>query len=151
MLKLEYLSSHQSDIPKFECSKFKDAKYFKLRRPPIEDDLKILKMKYLSNHWFNLTQIRNLSLGDHSKVSKWSNIDYLQWKRTSKYKDLNIASTNDQIFTKLKFKPGCLIQSLQMIGSYLNLSLTLRWLNWKINLGELYFSHLLLFYCISQP
>ena len=34
------------------------------REPPIEDDLKILKVEYLSNHLLDHTQILNLSLYD---------------------------------------------------------------------------------------
>ena len=32
-----------------------------VKRPPTEDDLKIWKVEYLSNHWLDLTQIWNLS------------------------------------------------------------------------------------------
>ena len=34
----------------------------KIIRPPIEDDLKILKVEHLSNHLLDPTQILNLSL-----------------------------------------------------------------------------------------
>ena len=34
----------------------------------MEDDLKILKVEYLSNHWSDLPQIFNLSLGDQTKI-----------------------------------------------------------------------------------
>ena len=40
----------------------------KQRRPTIEDDLKILKVEYLSNHWSDWPQILNLSLGDQTKI-----------------------------------------------------------------------------------
>ena len=33
----------------------------------MEENLKILKVKYLSNHWSNFPQILNLSLGDQIK------------------------------------------------------------------------------------
>ena len=33
----------------------------------MEDDLKILKVEYLSNHWSDLPQILNLSLGDQTQ------------------------------------------------------------------------------------
>ena len=36
--------------------------YLKWRQPALEDDLKLLKMEYLSNRWSNLTQIVNLIL-----------------------------------------------------------------------------------------
>ena len=34
----------------------------------MEDDLKISKVEYLSNHWTDLTQIENLSLGDETEA-----------------------------------------------------------------------------------
>ena len=34
----------------------------------MEDDLKILKVEYLSNHWSDLPKISKLSLGDHTKI-----------------------------------------------------------------------------------
>jgi hypothetical protein len=34
----------------------------------MEDDLKILKMEYFSNHWSDLPQIFNLSLEDQTKI-----------------------------------------------------------------------------------
>ena len=34
----------------------------------MEDDLKILKVEYLSNHWSDLSQILNLSSGDQTKI-----------------------------------------------------------------------------------
>jgi hypothetical protein len=36
-------------------------------RPPVEDDLKILKVEYLNNHLLDQTQILNLSLDDQGK------------------------------------------------------------------------------------
>ena len=33
----------------------------------MEDDLKISKVEYISNHWLDLSQILNLSLGDQAK------------------------------------------------------------------------------------
>jgi hypothetical protein len=41
------------------------------RRPPIEDDLTILKVEYLSNHLLDPTQILNLSLDDHIILYKF--------------------------------------------------------------------------------
>ena len=49
-------------------------KFFKWRGPPTEDDLKILKLEYLSNHLLDLTNILNWSLYDQSIFSqsfKW--------------------------------------------------------------------------------
>ena len=34
----------------------------------MEDDLKIVKVKYLNNRWFDLIQILNLSYRDQTKV-----------------------------------------------------------------------------------
>ena len=34
----------------------------------MEEDLKILKVEYLSNHCSNFPQILNLSLGDQTKI-----------------------------------------------------------------------------------
>ena len=42
-----------------------------------EDNLRILNMEYLSNHWLDLTHILNLSLGDQNKgykCFKWSQL-----------------------------------------------------------------------------
>jgi hypothetical protein len=36
-----------------------------IRRPPMEDDLKILKVEYLINHLLDPTQILTLSLNYH--------------------------------------------------------------------------------------
>ena len=36
----------------------------------MEEDLKILKVVYLSNHWSDFPQILNLSLGDQTKIEK---------------------------------------------------------------------------------
>ena len=52
------------------------------RRPQQEDDLKILKVAYLSNHWAEFPQILNLSSGDQTKIkTAWYKVD-LQWKTT---------------------------------------------------------------------
>ena len=40
-----------------------NRKCLKWRRPPMEDELKILKAEYFSNHWLDLPQISNLSSG----------------------------------------------------------------------------------------
>ena len=39
----------------------------------MEDELKILDVEYLSNHWMDLAQIWNLSLGDQTKIYKTFN------------------------------------------------------------------------------
>ena len=52
----------------------------------MEDDLKILKLEYLSNRWSDLPQLLNLSLWDQTKIENLpENEDDLQWKTTSKY------------------------------------------------------------------
>ena len=41
----------------------------------MEDNLKILIVEYLSNHWSDLAQILNLSLCDQTKIEK-----YIKWR-----------------------------------------------------------------------
>ena len=60
-------------------------KSFKSREPPIEDDLKILKVEYFSNQSSDLPQIFNLIFGDQTKMEYCLNKDDLQLKTTSKY------------------------------------------------------------------
>ena len=49
----------------------------------MEDDLKILKVEYLSHNWSDFPQILNLSLGDQTKkTNAWKEDDH-QWKKTS--------------------------------------------------------------------
>ena len=49
----------------------------------MEEDLKIFKVEYLSNHWTDFTQILNLSLGDKTKIKDaWTEDDH-SWKRTT--------------------------------------------------------------------
>ena len=50
-----------------------------------EDDLKILKVKYISNHWSDFPQILKLKLKEQTKIKNASNEDDLQWKTTSTY------------------------------------------------------------------
>ena len=45
-----------------------NQKCLKWRRPPMEDDIKILKVEYLSNHWSDLPQILNWSSEDQTKM-----------------------------------------------------------------------------------
>ena len=78
------------------------------RRPKKEDDLKIWKVEYFSNHWSDLTQIWNLSLQDLTKGYKgvkwrWPLMeDNLKWKMTSKYEKYNISATTGQILLKFE-------------------------------------------------
>ena len=44
----------------------------------MEDDIKILKVEYLSNHWSDLYQILNWGLWDQIKIKSVWNIDDLQ-------------------------------------------------------------------------
>ena len=66
-----------------------------------DDDLKIFKVEYLSNHWSDLPQILNLRSGDQTKIKKM-----LKFKTTSngrwpqKNLKLNISATIDPIFLK---------------------------------------------------
>ena len=64
----------------------------------MEDDLKILKGEYLSNHWPDLSQFFNLIEGECTKIKAWKEDDH-QWKKTPKYKKLNISAT---IFLKFE-------------------------------------------------
>ena len=66
----------------------------------MEDDLKILKVDYLSNHWSELPQILRLSSEDQTQIKKAWNKDDLQLKMTSKYQKFNISETTDRIFLK---------------------------------------------------
>ena len=51
----------------------------------MEEDLKIFKVEFLSNHWSDLPQILNLCWGEQSKLEITYNEDDLQWKTTSKH------------------------------------------------------------------
>ena len=50
----------------------------------MEDDLKILKVEYLSNQWSDFHQILNLSLCDQTKIKSF------KWRRTPMEDDLKI-------------------------------------------------------------
>ena len=43
----------------------------------MEDKLKILKVKYLSNHWLEFSKILNLSSGDQTKIQNTQDEDDL--------------------------------------------------------------------------
>jgi hypothetical protein len=53
----------------------------------MEDDLEILNVEYLSNHWSDLTQILNLSYGEQTKVYRSITV-----KRTPMEDDLKILN-----------------------------------------------------------
>jgi predicted translin family RNA/ssDNA-binding protein len=57
----------------------------KVKTTPMEDDLKILKIEYLSNHWSDLIQILNLSYVEQTKVYR-----ILKVKTTPMEDDLKI-------------------------------------------------------------
>ena len=42
----------------------------------MEDNIKIFKVEYLSNNWFDLPQTLNFSLRDHPNIEY-----YLKWRR----------------------------------------------------------------------
>ena len=48
----------------------------------MEEDIKILKVEYLSNHWSDFAQILNLSLCDQIKIENYINKDDHAWKMT---------------------------------------------------------------------
>jgi hypothetical protein len=66
----------------------------------MEDELKILKVEYLSNHLLDPTQILNPSVYDQTIVYTSFNEDNLQWKKTSKHKKWNISATTYRIVLK---------------------------------------------------
>ena len=68
----------------------------------MEDNLKIIKVEQLSNHWSDLHLILYLSSGDQTQIMNARNEDDLQWKTTSKYLRWNISATADWIFLKFK-------------------------------------------------
>jgi hypothetical protein len=82
----EYLSNHLLDHTQIlNLSLYDQTILCKGRPPPMEDDLKILKVEHLSNHLLDPTQILNLCLDDQTILYKSLNEDDLQWKKTSKY------------------------------------------------------------------
>ena len=50
----------------------------------MEEDFKILKIEYLSNHWSDFPQIWDLSSEDQTQIRNPQKEDDLQWKTTSK-------------------------------------------------------------------
>ena len=65
--------------------------------PLKEDDLKISKVEYLSNHWIDRTQILNLNLGDQTKLNK-----YFKWRQPPLEEDSFYQTKHN--FTKLHVK-----------------------------------------------
>ena len=56
----------------------------------MEDDLKVLKVEYLSDHWSDDTQILNLHRGDQTQVKKC-----LKWRRIPIEDDLKTIKWNN--------------------------------------------------------
>ena len=59
----------------------------KWRQPPIEDNLQILKIEYLSNHWSDLPQFVYIRLGDQTKIK-----NCLTWRLTPMKDNLKILT-----------------------------------------------------------
>jgi hypothetical protein len=117
--KLNLLGSNQS-VRRYEEKTTSNG-----RRPPMDDDLKIWKVEYLSNHWSDLTYLQKYQIKKLGKLQYFSNsklnlmgsnqsvhrdeekttsnerrplTEYdLQQKTTSKYEKLNISATTGQI------------------------------------------------------
>ena len=68
--------------------------------------MKILKMEYLSNHRLDLTQIRNLSLGDQTKIE-----NLLQWRQSPMEYDLQILK-DEYLSNHLLYLPQLLNLSI---------------------------------------
>ena len=98
ILKVEYLSNHWLDFPQISNLSLGDQTKIKNawkkddlrwkttsngRQPQMEDDLEILKVEYLSNHWSDFPQISNLNSGDQIKNTQ--NEEDFEWKMTSKF------------------------------------------------------------------
>jgi hypothetical protein len=111
-LKLEQIESNQG-VQRYQMKTTSNGRW-----PLTEDDLKIWKVEYLSNHWMDLTQIWNLSKKDQTRVYKgikWRQPlmeDDLWQKTTSKYEKWNISATTGWILLKfetwaIRIIPGC--------------------------------------------
>ena len=85
------------------------------RWPPIEDDLKILKVEYLSNHLLDHTQILNLSLYDQTLSFQWrwppmednlkiSKVEYLSNRLLDHTQILNLDLGDQSNVFKSKFQ-----------------------------------------------
>ena len=67
-------------------SVIEDEKRKKKRgQPPMEDELKILKVEYLSNNLLDHTQVLNVRLHDKAIIYKYFQLIDIQWKPTPKY------------------------------------------------------------------
>ena len=114
--KEEYFSSHRSGLTQFWNLCFGDrTKFYKWRQPPMGDDLKILKVKYLSNNWWDLIQIWNLRWVTKPNLTLTSNEDNLHNKMTSKYKKENISITAVRSYPNIKCKPRWPNETIQSL------------------------------------
>ena len=66
-----------SQQPLVESTKIK-IKEMKWRWSPMEEDLKISKVEYLSNHWSDFPQILNISSGEQTHIKNAWNEDNLK-------------------------------------------------------------------------
>ena len=62
----------------------------------MEEDLKILNVEYLSNHWSDFTQILNLSLVDQTKIERHKPLNnfFSNYKLNLRESDQNQKSLN---------------------------------------------------------
>ena len=71
----------------------------------MEDDLNILKVEHLNNHWSDFPQILKLSLEDQTKIKNASNEDDIQLsngRRPQILKMEYLIKHTDRIFLKFK-------------------------------------------------
>ena len=101
----------------------KNQKCLKQRWPPMEGDLNIFKVEYLSNHWLDLPQILNLSIGDQNKMENCLNwrwppmeeelkilkVEYLSnyWSDLPQFLNYVIYEFSGEIIGKLKGNLEC--------------------------------------------
>ena len=61
----------------------------------MEDNLKISNVEYISSHWLDLTQIRNLNLGDPTKLYKMTSNGRqpltMHWSELSQFWNLTLG------------------------------------------------------------
>ena len=75
-ISLNHLSDHLQILNLYWGDQTKIKNFFKWRQPPMEDNLKIFKVEYLSNQWSDLPQIWNLCVGDQTKIKS-----FLKWRQ----------------------------------------------------------------------
>jgi hypothetical protein len=84
---VEYLSNHLLDHTQILNLYLDDQtifyKYLKWRQPPVEDNLKILKVENLSKHLLDHAQTLNVSLDDQTIFYK-----YLKFRRPQNIKNV---------------------------------------------------------------